>query len=55
MCVRGHDNEHDACRVAKRLGADTVIDYKKDDFAEILHNYDLVLVTLGGETLGLFG
>ncbi|KXF54848.1 hypothetical protein AXA44_39910 [Rhodococcus sp. SC4] len=40
---------------AKRRGADTVIDYKKDDFAEILHDYDLVLVTLGCETLGLFG
>ncbi|OUS87884.1 NADP-dependent oxidoreductase [Rhodococcus sp. NCIMB 12038] len=35
----------------KRLGADIVIDYKKDDFAEILHDYDLVLDTLGGETL----
>jgi NADPH:quinone reductase-like Zn-dependent oxidoreductase len=34
-----------------RLGADIVIDYKKDDFAEILHDYDLVLDTLGGETL----
>ncbi|GAF43103.1 hypothetical protein RW1_005_02120 [Rhodococcus wratislaviensis NBRC 100605] len=40
---------------AKRLGAETVIDYKKDAFAEILHDYDPVLVTLGGETLGLFG
>jgi NADPH:quinone reductase-like Zn-dependent oxidoreductase len=40
---------------AKRLGAETVIDYKKDDFAEILHDNDLVLVTLGGETLGFFG
>ncbi|TQC44354.1 hypothetical protein EEB14_37985 [Rhodococcus sp. WS4] len=27
------------------------MDYKKDDFAEILHDYDLVLDTLGGETL----
>ncbi|ANS32488.1 alcohol dehydrogenase zinc-binding domain-containing protein (plasmid) [Rhodococcus opacus] len=35
----------------ERLGADVVIDYKKDDFAEILHDYDLVLDTLGGETL----
>ncbi|MFC0447383.1 NADP-dependent oxidoreductase [Rhodococcus jostii] len=34
-----------------RLGADIVIDYKKDDFAEILQDYDLVLDTLGGETL----
>ena len=35
----------------KRLGADIVIDYKKDDFANILHDYDVVLDTLGGETL----
>jgi NADPH:quinone reductase-like Zn-dependent oxidoreductase len=35
----------------KRLGADIVIDYKKDDFSNILHDYDVVLDTLGGETL----
>ena len=35
----------------KRLGADIVIDYKKDDFANILHDYDVVLDTLGGKTL----
>jgi alcohol dehydrogenase len=35
----------------KRLGADIVIDYKKDDFANILHDYEVVLDTLGGETL----
>ena len=35
----------------KRLGADIVIDYKKDDFETILHDYDVVLDTLGGETL----
>ncbi|RZL76745.1 MAG: NADP-dependent oxidoreductase [Rhodococcus sp. (in: high G+C Gram-positive bacteria)] len=35
----------------QRLGADIVIDYKKEDFAEVLHDYDLVLDTLGGETL----
>ena len=35
----------------KSLGADIVIDYKKDDFANILHDYDVVLDTLGGETL----
>ncbi|MBC2644236.1 MULTISPECIES: NADP-dependent oxidoreductase [unclassified Rhodococcus (in: high G+C Gram-positive bacteria)] len=33
------------------LGADVVIDYKKDDFAAILHDYDLVVDTLGGQTL----
>ena len=35
----------------KRLGADMVIDYRKDDFETILHDYDAVLDTLGGEVL----
>jgi len=35
----------------KRLGADMVIDYKKDDFENILHDYDVVLNSLGPETL----
>jgi NADPH:quinone reductase-like Zn-dependent oxidoreductase len=35
----------------KRRGADLVIDYKKEDFETILHDYDVVLDTLGGETL----
>jgi NADPH:quinone reductase-like Zn-dependent oxidoreductase len=35
----------------KRLGADIVIDYKKEDFKTILHDYDVVLDTLGGEVL----
>jgi NADPH:quinone reductase-like Zn-dependent oxidoreductase len=35
----------------KRLGVDIVIDYKKDDFEKILHGYDVVLNSLGGETL----
>ena len=35
----------------KRLGADIVIDYRKDDFDKILHDYDVVLDTLGGEAL----
>src|SRR5215216_6631019 len=35
----------------KRLGADIVIDYKKDDFETILHEYDVVLNSQGGETL----
>ena len=35
----------------QRLGADIVIDYKTDDFAKILRDYDVVLDTLGGETL----
>jgi alcohol dehydrogenase len=35
----------------QRLGADMVIDYKMDDFETILRDYDVVLDTLGGETL----
>lgn len=29
--------------LVKRLGADIVIDYKKDDFVQVLQNYDVVL------------
>src|SRR5437764_8626786 len=35
----------------KRLGADLVIDYRKDDFEHILQDYDVVLNSLGTETL----
>jgi NADPH:quinone reductase-like Zn-dependent oxidoreductase len=35
----------------KNLGADVVIDYKKDDFETIVHDYDVAFDTLGGETL----
>jgi NADPH:quinone reductase-like Zn-dependent oxidoreductase len=35
----------------KGLGADFVIDYKKDDFESILRDYDVVIDTQGGETL----
>lgn len=35
----------------KRLGADVVIDYKQDDFANILHGYDVVLNSQDSETL----
>jgi NADPH:quinone reductase-like Zn-dependent oxidoreductase len=35
----------------QRLGADIVIDYTKDDFETILHAYDVVLHSQGGETL----
>jgi alcohol dehydrogenase len=35
----------------KSLGADVVIDYKKDDFENIVRDYDVVFDTLGGETL----
>jgi NADPH:quinone reductase-like Zn-dependent oxidoreductase len=35
----------------KSLGADVVVDYKTDDFATVLSDYDLVLDPLGGATL----
>lgn len=35
----------------RALGADIVIDYRTEDFTEILSNVDLVLDTQGGETL----
>jgi NADPH:quinone reductase-like Zn-dependent oxidoreductase len=37
--------------LVKRLGADIAIDYKKDDFETLLHDYDVVLNSLGTETL----
>jgi len=33
------------------LGADVVVDYRRDDFETILRDYDVVLDSLGGETL----
>jgi NADPH:quinone reductase-like Zn-dependent oxidoreductase len=33
------------------LGADIVIDYRNQDFEELLSGYDLVLDSLGGENL----
>ena len=37
--------------LVKGLGADVVVDYKKQAFETMLHDYDVVLDTLGGETL----
>jgi len=37
--------------LVKSLGADVVIDYKKQAFETVLHDYDVVLDTLGGATL----
>ncbi|UGQ13976.1 NADP-dependent oxidoreductase [Yinghuangia sp. ASG 101] len=37
--------------LVKGLGADVVVDYKKQDFATVLHDYDVVVDSLGGETL----
>jgi len=35
----------------KKIGADIVIDYKKDDFEKSLHGYDVVLNSKDGKTL----
>lgn len=37
--------------LVKSLGADVVIDYRKDDFEEVLHDYDVVLNSLDEKTL----
>ncbi|OSY49047.1 Phenolphthiocerol synthesis polyketide synthase type I Pks15/1 [Streptomyces fradiae ATCC 10745 = DSM 40063] len=37
--------------LVKELGADEVIDYRTQDFTEVLHDYDVVLDSLGGENL----
>ncbi|MFF4590557.1 NADP-dependent oxidoreductase [Streptomyces sp. NPDC001388] len=37
--------------LAKDLGADVVVDYRAQDFAEVLDGYDVVLDSLGGENL----
>ncbi|MBB4710246.1 NADPH:quinone reductase-like Zn-dependent oxidoreductase [Streptomyces luteogriseus] len=37
--------------LVKSLGADVVIDYKKQAFETVLHDYDVVLDSLGGQTL----
>src|SRR5689334_23941960 len=37
--------------LVKSLGADVVVDYRKDDFTTVLRDYDVVLDSLGGEML----
>ncbi|MDR6944074.1 NADP-dependent oxidoreductase [Mucilaginibacter pocheonensis] len=37
--------------LVKSLGANIVIDYRKDDFEKVLHGYDLVLNSQDGKTL----
>ena len=37
--------------LVRSLGADVVVDYTKEDFADVLSGYDVVLDSLGGENL----
>jgi len=37
--------------LVKSLGADVVVDYKKEDFKKVLHGYDVVMNSLGKDTL----
>lgn len=37
--------------LVRGLGADVVVDYKKDDFEQVVSDYDVVLNSLGRETL----
>lgn len=39
----------DGIALAKQLGANEVIDYKTQDFSDVLNDYDAVLNTVGGE------
>ena len=35
----------------RELGADLVVDYRTEDFAEVLHDYDVVLDSLGADSI----
>src|SRR5215212_7208062 len=37
--------------LVRSLGADVIVDYRKEDFADVLSGYDVVLDSLGGENL----
>jgi len=39
-----------AVEYASDLGADTIIDYTKEEFSDLLHDYDSVFDTVGGKT-----
>lgn len=39
----------DGIDIVKQLGADEIIDYKAQDFTEVLHGYDAVFDTVGGD------
>src|SRR5215207_7212068 len=41
----------DNAELVRSLGADVVVNYTKQDFAEVLSGYDVVLDSLGGENL----
>ncbi len=40
----------DGTAYAKKLGADETIDYRNEAFEKLLHDYDAVFDTVGGET-----
>ncbi len=40
----------DGVAIARRLGADTVIDYRSSDFTQVVGDVDVVLDTIGGDT-----
>lgn len=40
----------DGLEIARSLGADRVIDYRREDFAQLLSGLDVVFDTVGGET-----
>jgi NADPH:quinone reductase-like Zn-dependent oxidoreductase len=47
----GNDNKFSECRLGSRLGADEVVDYKNQEFENVLSGYDIVLGTVRGDTI----
>ena len=53
MCIRDRATTASGknAELVRRLGAAVVVDYTKEDFAEVLSGYDVVLDSQGGENL----
>ena len=47
----GTTTSHGNVELVRSLGADEVVDYKKEEFEKVLHGYDAVLGTVRGDTL----
>ena len=47
----GTTTSTDNVELVRRLGADEVVDYKKQEIEKVLHDYDSVLGTVGGDAI----